>query len=154
MKVRDHHRRDFACYARWRRETPGFVPHPVKRLPKGPTPTLEAFIRSENGETAMAPRHPLLLQAVMEGKRSLNAQIKDWAWMIADCFAFGVSGPWIADESLRELREDPTLSWLPDWVWKAVAKQSIKMAGLNVSTTFPTETVLYGYCTTGTPGPS
>lgn len=127
MRVKDCNRRDFACYLRWRRETPEFVPRAAKLMDQGSASTIECFVRSENGETNLQPRHPRALRAAMEGKRSLNAQIKDWAVRIADCYQFGPAGRFIAEESLRELYTDRSISWLPDWVWHAVSKQAARL---------------------------
>lgn len=111
MKIREASRRDFAAYARWRRlerRWPRFCPWPEPLPERGPTPTVEAFVRAENGERGLRPRHPRAWRAAVEGKRLLNWQIKQWAESAAELGA----------AELDDVRE--AFAWLPAWVWTAV----------------------------------
>ena len=60
-------------------------------------------------------REPERLRRVLRAKACLNLSIRMWAEGIAD-------GLFVQ----REFEEDPKLSWLPEWVWKALRRQSYK----------------------------
>ncbi len=77
------------------------------------------FLDFENGAKDISSRHPRAVKAAIEGKRSLNWQIKSWA---EDCQR--------AYFLLFELiEENPQL---PIWVWKAVCKQAWPNADFDI----------------------
>lgn len=116
IRVTGAHRRDFAAYLRWRRQMRGFLPWRSKPFTRGNTDTVAAFAELESRGVMPAPRHPRVLAAVLEGKKLLNFQIKQWAEGAADpCCTIPV-----------ELRE--AYPWLPDWVWQSLRKASAKVA--------------------------
>lgn len=108
LRATPDHRRDFAAYLRWRRAHRGFLPWRSRPFERGTVDTVTAFVQLESRGACNPPRHPRVLAAVLEGKKLLNFQIKQWAEGAADpCCTIPT-----------ELREG--YPWLPDWVWKAL----------------------------------
>lgn len=127
IRVTADHRRDFVAYLRWRRhgrcffryphgQCACFLPWREPPITRGTTDTVAAFAELESRGVMPAPRHPRVLAAVLEGKKLLNFQIKQWAEGMADpC----VTVP-------AELRA--AFPWLPDWVWRAVSRAVARAA--------------------------
>ena len=79
---------------------------------------IEAFAFKDSHGKNVPCREPDLLKDVLRAKGYLNLTIKMWAE--------GVAGLLFMP---REFQVD--YPWLPDWVWKAVVQQAIKIRKLK-----------------------
>jgi len=79
---------------------------------------IEAFAFKDSDGKNVPCRESDLLRNVLLAKGYLNLHIKMWAEGIAEYLFF-----------IEEFQVD--YPWLPDWVWKAVKRQSIKIREQN-----------------------
>jgi hypothetical protein len=70
----------------------------------------EAFDAFDSRGQAIPCSDPETLKKVMHGKACLNFHVKQW-------------GEGLDEVPLWELREDPRLSFVPEWAWRTVARQ-------------------------------
>lgn len=129
MKIREHHKRDFAFYLKFARNWRSFDPTgpvfnqvvPSSKPAMGLLTALECFVEYESkGIVSGSCRQPRLLQEVLRGKRLVNFQIKQWAEDYG-CFV-GWAGLMAMADEYRQKRID-----VPEWVWRAVRSQGLKM---------------------------
>ncbi len=113
MRANKSHIRDFTAYLKWYRLTrkSKFCPFDLPVLTEGSYNSLAAFSRWESNGKMLACKHLRTLKAVLIGKQYLNFCIKLWS-------------EGLAEVPLFEIQHN--FSFLPDWVWDAVLKQSRK----------------------------
>lgn len=83
----------------------------------------QAFALFDNCGQVVSTRHPRVLQAALTGKAQLNFQIKQWAEGIA-------AGLFCLPEFQEEW------PWLPNWVWRSVKNQCLRITGKPVMAPF------------------
>ena len=116
LKVRVEHVRDFWAYVRWRRSIDrSFLPWQAPNFERGRANTILCFAEIDaRGKFSEPPREPRLLRTVLEGKKLLNFQIRQWA-------------EGFQEVPRAEIRE--AYPWLPAWVFQAILCQAVKSFG-------------------------
>lgn len=105
---------DFATYLLFRSEIQGFLPWISLNWPAGNLSAEKAFSKFDSEGKIIGSTHPKMVQWALEGKKLLNFHIKMWAEGLSEVPMF-------------ELKED--YYYMPDWVWKAVIRQSYSLGG-------------------------